>query len=246
MWVEGWDPALTGAPTACRGNKRALAGRARDEAADALRQLRSGMGGEHQTALHAQVTDSDDGEMSARREPGPTVGQEPAGAGAGNRPAFSSWGGSTPGTRGSMVLTALSSHRHTAHPSAPLDPGLPDPDPDLDYGLGQPSPAVPDRRGQGRGPRLRHCLPSAGTPPSFGGRPRPQRRRLGFALRELRDLGRLRSHQLPSAPTLPAPHHGGCSVRGHRCSFRAAKEGSFTALPTRDSGLGLCPSRPKR
>lgn len=53
---------------------------------------------------------------------------------------------------GSMVLIALSSDRHTAHLSAPLDPGLPDPDPDLDYGLAQPSPAVPDQSGQGRGP----------------------------------------------------------------------------------------------
>lgn len=128
---------------------------------------------------------------------------------------------------GSMVLTALSLDRHTAHPSTPLDPGLPDPDPDLDYGLARPSPAVPDRSGQGRGPRLQHCLPSAGTPPSFGGQLRSQRRCLGFALRELWDLG---PQAVPSAalsPDSPCSPPRWMLCPGAQVQLRGSKRGQL-------------------
>nr|CAI9704872.1 unnamed protein product [Rangifer tarandus platyrhynchus] len=174
------------------------------QAADSLRQLRFGTGGEHQTALHVQVTDSDDGEMPARREPGPTVGQEPAGAGAGSRP-----------------------YGHTAHLFTPLDPGLPDPDPDLDFGLAQPSPAVPDRSGQGRGPRLQHCLPSAGTPPSSGGRPRSQRRRLGFTLQELWDLRRQAVLSAALSPDSPYSPPRWMLCPGAQVQLRGSKRGQL-------------------
>ena len=173
------------------------------------------------------------------------VGKEPAGAGSGSRPSAFLPGRAVPqAPGGSTVLTDLSSDTQPTHPPLWTRGCL---TPTLILTLAWPSPAqLFLTSDQGRGHRLQHHLPSAGTPPSFGGRSPSQGRRLPSALRWLRDLGR---QAVPSAALrLDTP----CSLPrwllclGTQVQLRGSKRGQFMALPVWDSGLDLRPSRPKK